>query len=233
MIPRHLDYYMRRARHVPDHITWDEEREAWCAKIGAGDVYEGLWNQDLRIEDFQKYLLRFKTEMPGLRVVAEEHRQVDGGYYDNDYGLLWFTWTTQGEDDDLQAFWEKHGVADLRVQTWGRTHWSIEKYFYEPPTETKLREYVGGWTHSGRRWIETNFCTRILYPNRGGPESSRFRRHFSYANDEIWLTGTRGDSKEILLQEINCSVLDEHVKENLRYNLENYPRDATQRSRLC
>ena len=178
--------------------------------------------EDKKAEDFTKYV-------PGLEIVGEFTEK--DKYTEKDLRWARFQWSRTLMEKRLKELYEQTGVADERptyqicsgVVTWP-PQLNLPHIVETPPRASCSPGLLVAWTDWGLCEIESGFCTRIQYPNKGGPTAVPYNERVTVGN-EWWLVGTKGDSLEIMTLEIEGSPLSQKIKENLLLNLRNFRRD--------
>jgi hypothetical protein len=165
--------------------------------------------------------------VPGLCV---QHTELRAGRRERE-GYIWFTWSREGMWERIRECFEEFGVADERLaylECSGTLQGSQRRLpgVVEPEPRIKCSGFVtAAWTRYGLQEMDSGFCQRIMQPDRGGPRVVPYASQRCVSGNEWWLVGTRGDSEEVMAQEIEGSPLDAGTKENLLFNLANCRRE--------
>jgi len=228
--PETISHYLGGAGMAGGFVEWDGEIGAW--KLHSRSIYDQTPQSP---EQVKAKAGRLSLAAPGLKIVKTKHVKAKG-YRSYDQGYIWYTWSVQAMDNRLQELWEKHGVADWRLELYERCRWAEEPKQPSLPGVIHVEGYSSAngpvrssYTGYAMQSIDSGFVNRIMRPNRGGKEAEYFQTRICHVGNEKWYVGTRGDSADILSLEIQASPLDARTKENLLSNLETFPRDATQR----
>lgn len=240
-VPETVTHYLARAWSAGNDVVWDEEVQAFRR-----EVQYRFDDEDCTEEKIRKSAKRLPIIVPGLEVVKTELRKSKRW---KDRGYVWFTWSPESEDARFQELFEKHGVADERLEyvtCSGKLNVEKEDQLALPGTVTpepratdglyatgSIGKYIGiyaAYTGHGLSLIDGGFAQRICHPNRGGLGAEWFSHRRVVVGNEWWLAGTRGDSDEILSLEIQASPLSDETKTNLLENLKAMgPRDTSVR----
>ena len=215
--------YMARGRIHRDHIK-KEGADLWCYPLDtAPDMH-----RDETQESLDYYAERLSLVVPGLQVTRSSLQKNSDSPF---RGYIWFTWSIDAMWARIREVFEKYGVADERLD-YMKCSGKLEGKqlrlpgFIEPESRHEsLPGLYHGWTVHGLMKMDSGFSHRIKHPDLGGPEAIPFCSQCCVVGNEWWRVGSKGDSKEVLAQEIGASPLEERTKENLLCNLNNYRLD--------
>lgn len=221
--PETIRQYLARAGMNRDRVSWDEDVQAWRMSVN--------FLRDLSEEQFIEWVRKLPLVVPGLSVVKKLCEEASWPTKMNMF--VWFTWSEDAMWARLQEVFQEYGVTDERLaykKCEGKLQPLDGQQRLPGIVEVEPRGRIGqiggrgffsSWTAWGLQIIESAFCHRIMYPDRGGPEVAHYNEQCIVGN-HWWLVGTKGDSEEIMTLEILASPLSEEVKENLILNLKEF-----------
>jgi len=226
-IPETVRHYLARMGMNRNNMEWEGEEAREEIRYPVAHLDPGTE------EDIAYYVRMLPLVVPGLRVTRS-------GWWVPKYGKtgrgsVWFTWSREAMRARYQEVFEEFGVADERL-AYMTCSGKVERprpqrrlpgldFDVEPQIRQAAvadRVFAAAYTVGGLKTIDSEFCTRICHPDRGGPDAIWFSQRRVVMDDEWWLVGSRGDSLEVMEIEIQASPLDDRTKENLLYNLRNY-----------
>ncbi len=221
-VPETVRHYLARAGMNRDYTRFDHEAKAWRYPVDLRGY------EDETQEKVDHYAKMLPLVVPGLKVVDA---RLDRWRENALRGSIWFTWNRDAMWARIREIFDEYGVADERI---AYRECSGEVYMpdgqHNLPGVLEIEPYATentlgftSYTPGALQQIDSGFCQRIKDPNKGGPDAEMFNRSCVVGN-EWWLVATRGDSAEVLTLEIQGSPLDAQTKENLLYNLKEWPR---------
>jgi len=183
-------------------------------------------DREATLEELDEYMRLLPLVVPGLKVVRGE---IQESRLCGPCSYLWFTWSQEAMWARYLALAARYGVADPRLEYMQCSGRREGKFQLNLPGMPEVEPAVRGgrfiqssWTRYGLMLMDSGFCQRIMYPNRGGPDCIPFNQEVEDGLD-WWLVGSRGDSPEVLELEIKASPLPDRTKTNLLYNLSRRP----------
>jgi len=220
--------FMARAGIHRSQIRWHEEYSAWQYPV------RHLRRECDTQEDVEYSLDILPKAVPGIKIVHSELTP-KGNY--RRQGFVYFRWNRKDMKARYKELFEKYGVADERLEyticsgTYERAQPSLPGIPHQSPQGTISRAgeltVMAGWTAYGISQMDHSFGIRICNPHRGGLEANPHSSWRTEVGDEWWLTGSKGDSPEILKLEIMASPLPDYVQANLLENLKNCHPDSS------